>query len=335
MPPVRRRLVAGLVVVGLVAGGCSGDDNGTEAPAAAAGDEGEDAPEDVGPEIAGLLGQERSLAIAHAGGERDYPKETLFAFGEAVRVGVDVLELDVHLSADGEIVAIHDDTVGGTTGGTGKVADMTADELAALDAAYWFVTGCGTCHDEPGDRYSYRGVRDGDRPPPNGYEAADFGVTTLAAISTRFPSVALDIEIKPSGAAGVATAGALAAELEALGRTKSSVVVSFDQPVVEAFRQAAPDVAVSPGVDGTTEWFLQQASLDGYSVLQVPPTYEGVDVVTAETVARAHDEGLDVWVWMNDASQETPEFYAEMFAIGVDGIIGDHPQVLADLVAPP
>lgn len=317
-------------VVALVAAGCSGDDDdGTEAVAD------QDVVADVGPEVADLFGQERELAIAHAGGERDYPKETLFAFGEAVRVGVDVLELDVHLSADGEIVAIHNDTVDATTGGTGAVADMTADELAALDAAYWFVEGCGTCADQPDDRYVYRGVRDGDLPPPDGYEAADFGVTTLAAISTRFPDVALDIEIKPTGDAGLATAEALADELEALGRTRSSVVVSFDQPVVEAFRTAAPEVAVSPGVDATTAWFLQQQDLDGYAVLQVPPTYEGVEVVTAETVARAHDEGLDVWVWMNEADQETPEFYAEMFALGVDGIIGDHPQVLADLVARP
>lgn len=271
------------------------------------------------------------MAIAHAGGERDYPKETLFAFGEAVRVGVDVLELDVHLSADGEIVVMHDDTVDGTTGSTGEVADLTADELAELDAAYWFVEGCGTCHDQPDDAYVYRGVRDGDQAAPDGYEAADFGVTTLATVATRFPDVVLDVEIKPEGDAGVATAEALATELEDLGRTKSALVVSFEQPVIEAFRQAAPDVAVSPGVDGTTAWFLQQADLDGYAVLQVPPTYEGVAVVTPETIARAHADGLDVWVWMNEASQETPDFYAQLIAMGVDGIIADHPQALVDI----
>jgi glycerophosphoryl diester phosphodiesterase len=123
---VVRELIGGLVV---------GDDTATE-------DASTTAPQSVGPDVGELFGQDRSLAIAHAGGERDHPKETPFAFGESARVGVDVLELDVHLSADGQIVVTHDDTVDGTTDSTGKVADLTAAELADLDAAYWFVPGC-------------------------------------------------------------------------------------------------------------------------------------------------------------------------------------------------
>lgn len=310
-----------MLVVALLGAACSSDEGDAADPTTTV-------PPATAPAVADLFGTDQSLAIAHAGGERDYPKETLFAFGEAVADGVDMLELNVHLSADGQIVVIHNDTVDSTTNATGAVADLTADELAALDAAHWFATGCGTCHDEPDGSYPYRGVRDGDQPPPEGYAPGDFGVPTLAEVAARFPEMPLDIEIKPEGDTGVTVAEALAAELVELRREASSVVVSFDQAVVDVFREIAPEVAVSPGIDGTTAWYLGQQSLDGYAVLQVPPTYEGVEVVTADTVARAHAEGLDVWVWMNDASQETPEFYAKMFGLGVDGIIGDHPEVL-------
>lgn len=310
-----------MLVVALLGAACSSDEGDAADPTTTV-------PPATAPAVADLFGTDQSLAIAHAGGERDYPKETLFAFGEAVADGVDMLELNVHLSADGRIVVIHNDTVDSTTNATGAVADLTADELAALDAAHWFATGCGTCHDEPDGSYPFRGIRDGDRPPPEGYAPGDFGVPTLAEVAARFPEMPLDIEIKPDGDTGVAVAEALAAELVELGREASSVVVSFDQAVVDAFRDIAPEVAVSPGIDGTTAWYLGQQSLDGYAVLQVPPTFEGVEVVTSDTVARAHAEGLDVWVWMNDASQETPEFYAKMFGLGVDGIIGDHPEVL-------
>jgi glycerophosphoryl diester phosphodiesterase len=329
---VVRILTTGLVVALVVVAGCSGDDDsgGSSSDPTPTTNTTEPSPT---ADVASLFGQDRALAIAHAGGERDYPKETLFAFGEATLVGADVLELDVHLSADGDIVVIHDDTVDGTTNSTGRVADLTTDELADLDAAYWFAPGCGTCHDEPTDAFTYRGIRDGDQPAPDGYAPADFGVTTFREVATRFPDMPLDVEIKPEGDTGVATAEALAREIADLDRTDSTVVVSFDQAVVDAFRGFAPDVAVSPGIAGTTDWFLQGASLDGYSVLQVPPTYESVNVVTPETVARAHAEGLDVWVWMNDASQETPEFYSQMFDMGVDGIIGDHPEELAGLVS--
>lgn len=76
-----------------------------------------------------------SFIFAHRGASGYAPENTLESFELAVRMGADGVELDVHLSADGELVVIHDETVDRTTNGTGHVKDMTLAQLKALDAS--------------------------------------------------------------------------------------------------------------------------------------------------------------------------------------------------------
>lgn len=73
-------------------------------------------------------------AIAHRGASDRYPENTLLAFERALELQADAVECDVHLSADGEVVVIHDPTVDRTTDGHGEVAAMTLEELRRLDA---------------------------------------------------------------------------------------------------------------------------------------------------------------------------------------------------------
>ena len=72
--------------------------------------------------------------IGHRGAAGYAPENTLTSFRKAVEFGVDMVELDVHLCATGEAVVIHDDTVDRTTDGSGRVRDLSLDELKALDA---------------------------------------------------------------------------------------------------------------------------------------------------------------------------------------------------------
>lgn len=72
--------------------------------------------------------------IAHRGASDYEPENTLRAFQRAIDLGADMIELDVYLSADGEVVVIHDEDVSKTTDGTGRVSDLTLDELRRLDA---------------------------------------------------------------------------------------------------------------------------------------------------------------------------------------------------------
>src|SRR5512147_1024722 len=76
------------------------------------------------------------LVIAHQGGDGIFPGDTLYAYEHAVALGADVLEMDAHITKDGEIVLMHDEKVDRTTDGTGLIEDLTLAELKKLDAAY-------------------------------------------------------------------------------------------------------------------------------------------------------------------------------------------------------
>ncbi len=80
------------------------------------------------------------MRIAHRGASGDglAPENTLTAIEKAIEIGVDAVEIDVHLTADGEVVVIHDRTVDRTTNGSGPVDQMTLAELKRLDAGSWF-----------------------------------------------------------------------------------------------------------------------------------------------------------------------------------------------------
>lgn len=80
---------------------------------------------------------ENVYVAAHRGWSTKYPENTMQAFVEAIKVGVDQIETDVRITKDGELVLIHDATVDRTTNGTGKVCDYTYDQLQQLDAGSW------------------------------------------------------------------------------------------------------------------------------------------------------------------------------------------------------
>jgi glycerophosphoryl diester phosphodiesterase len=74
------------------------------------------------------------LVGGHRGNPAERPENTIASFRSAIELGVDLIECDVHLSADGELVVIHDHTLDRTTDGTGLVAQYTLEELRRLDA---------------------------------------------------------------------------------------------------------------------------------------------------------------------------------------------------------
>ena len=281
-----------------------------------------------------LLALERPIVIVHAGGDFDYPHSTMYAYTEAALGGADVLEMDVMLSADGVLMVQHDNTVDRLTDDTGVFGSFDAAELQAMDNAYWFSGGVWSDKSLADDAYVFRGVRTGARPAPDGYTADDFGIPTFEQVARAFPDHVLDVEIKiPETETGevlleraYAAAAELARLIEELDRADSVIVVSFDDSVLTEFRSLIADVATSPGQTSLVNWYLAGAPLDPRDVvLQAPPVYEGVEVLTAETFARAHAEGYEVWVWMNDTTQETTEFYSELVARGADGLLVARP----------
>lgn len=276
------------------------------------------------PTVDELLSRDDVLVIPHAGGDGDHPHSTMYAFAESVAAGADMLEMDIWSTADGVVVIHHDADTEATTPADLIVGDTDLATLQALDKAFWHnETDCNRCRDLPEDAYVLRGVRTGDVPPPDGYRPDDFALVTLEELHDRFPDVPFDIEIKGDGEVGRRNAEALARELDELGRIESSVVVSFDSSIVDHFHELAPDVATSPGVDEMTAWLLGGEPLaDHHVAVQVPPNFDGVEVLTADNIAKAHADGLAVWVWMDSpADQDNEAFYRSLIDLDVDGII--------------
>lgn len=85
-----------------------------------------------------LPGKSRPYLMAHRGNRVLCPENTLAAFRQALVDGADILETDLHLTADNEFVCIHDATVDRTTNGSGAVAQITLAEIKKLSAAYHF-----------------------------------------------------------------------------------------------------------------------------------------------------------------------------------------------------
>lgn len=74
---------------------------------------------------------------AHKGNSRYYPENTLIAIESALTLPIDQLEIDLHMTKDGEIILMHDSAVDHTTNGTGLIRDLTLEEIKALDAGSW------------------------------------------------------------------------------------------------------------------------------------------------------------------------------------------------------
>ncbi len=252
--------------------------------------------------------------FAHRGGAGLWPENTLFAFQKAWDLGVDVLEMDVHITRDGQVVVIHDSTVDRTTNGTGAVRDLTLAEIQALDAGYRFTP-------DDGKTYPYRGK--GIRIP------------TLEEVFDAFPDARFNIEVKPNDPAAAVI---VAKVIKAKGVQDRVIVGSFHHEVVQALRRELPHVATfASRQEIMSFWIFQTLRLPRAwrpvpDTLQVPVTYRlsgrKVTVLTPRFVRSAHSLGVRVDVWtIND-----PDEMARLLDMGVDGIMTDYPDKLLELM---
>lgn len=290
-------------------------------------------PEPVVSTVADLLALGRPIVLSHASGEEEHPHSSMYGYITSAIAGVDVLDVDVRLTADGVLVVHHDDDTGRTADSDLVVHEASFEEVRALDNAYYFTDTC-TCADQPVDAYVWRGARTGSKPAPNGFFADDFAIATFEEVLQTFPGWVLNIEIKRRAPEALAAADELArllTEYDALDRV---IVTSFDDTVVDYFHGIAPTVAMTPGLDVSTAFVLGGTPPPDWArIMQVPPIYEGIEVFTAAYVEAAKAAGLVTWVWPNGG--ESYELYAELLAMGADGVNAARPsealRALADL----
>lgn len=241
-----------------------------------------------------------TLVIGHRGAAGAAPENTVPSLRRAVEDGVDALEFDLLASADGRLVVHHDDTVDRTTDGTGRVADLTLEELRTLDAGHGFTPDRGATFPFRG-----RGVR----------------IPTLEEALEAAGDLPVVAEVK-SAAAGRALAGWLDEHPD--GRARM-IVGGFDREAVAAAatrarwrcgyrRQLAPYVLL--GKVG-----LGRLAVPDVDAAMVPEREKGLRIVTRRFVRGCHRDGIGVHVW----TINRPDRMRVLLEMGVDGLISDVP----------
>jgi glycerophosphoryl diester phosphodiesterase len=269
--------------------------------------------------------ERRVIAYAHQGGAWESPSSTLHAIRHALDAGAPAIELDVHATADGELVVCHDATVDRTTDRTGTIASFTLEELRQMDFSYCWIPGADVTPGRPPDEYPFRGRAPGD---------PTFGIATLSEVLEQFPGVVLNLDIKQTAPVVAPYEEALARVLREYGRRDDVIVASFLDAATDAFRTHAPDVPTSAGTIATAEaWRAVQAGepmpATPTVAYQVPERQGDLLVVDDRFVQGAHAAGKAVHVWtVNDT-----ESMERLLDLGVDGIISDLPTTLCGVLS--
>ena len=245
--------------------------------------------------------EDRVLNIAHRGANFVAPEETLEAYHEAKAAGVDILEMDVHRTADGEIVVLHDSTVDRTTDGTGPVREKTLAEIKALDAGYRFTR-------DGGETYPFRGQ--------------GLQIPALREIFETFPDDFMIIEIKGNDPSVSADYAQVLVDYDMVDQV---ITASFDEGVLDAFRAALPGAWTSLAQNEVVVFFALTPEAEADYVppgqfLHVPPRFSGIDVMTPEFVARANRFDLPIHVF---GTGNRAEVMQAMIDLGARGLMVD------------
>lgn len=247
------------------------------------------------------------LLIAHRGGSALMPENTLAAFVEAAqRWQADMIELDVRASADGHCMVLHDATLERTTNGTGAVADMTLAQLQELDAGYRFSTDGGRTFPLRG-----QGVR----------------IPTIDEVLAALPHMRLTVEVK-AAAAQVPLFRAIAAH-DAKHRVIAAGERNAFRTIFHRYR-GPKSASLEEGMPFLLMHRLRLARFGRVpaDVVQTCEVYRGRRILTPRLVRDFHRAGVHVHVW---TVNETADMQ-RLLDWGVDGLVTDRPDLLADLL---
>ena len=287
------------------------------------------------------------ILIAHGGGNREFPDNTLEAFYNAYSVDPRVMmETDVSITKDGVVILSHDTTLDRKTNVTGAIADWNYADLMAqkVDFGYTNPTKNDTLS---GDRVKFKTADGKEVTPldveyPEGVTPRDdqvFLATTLEELMVAFPNNRINVEIKQSGELGMTCLEEVLRLVRQYDAWDRVVFASFHEEIYDEFQrlQAAGEVPetfmCSPAYDGVTEFFVMQLLVadvffdDRMAVFQLPMEEYGINLATAGMIEAAHKHNLAVHYWtIND-----PEEMRYLIALGVDGIMTDYPHRLKEV----
>lgn len=225
------------------------------------------------------------------------------AFARAVALGVDALEFDLHVTADGVPVVHHDPTLDRTTDAAGPLAARTLAELRAVDAGARF-------------------TRDGGRTFP--FRGTGVAIPTLDEVLGAFPGMPCLLELKVAAAAGPVRAA-----LDRHGAADRVVIASFVDAAVAPFRG-------SPYATGATQAdalrLLRAATLGGahrpsYAAASLPPRWHGLPLPVAAFARTLRRDGIPLHIWTVDDPAEG----RRLRAAGVSGLLSNDPRAMQAL----
>lgn len=226
--------------------------------------------------------------VAHRGGRKWAPENTLAAFKQCVDTGCDGIELDVQRSKTGQLFVIHDETLERTTNGAGFVFQKTFDEIRSLDAGKWFSP-------------QYKDAR-----VPTLKEVLDL-------VNGR---LIVNVEIRNVPVASPGIEDDLIALLEQYKYPDKIVISSFDHEVLHRIHEKAPRyklALLTVCIPYDLGNYAQQVGAKAWNI--------NIAELREDSVKGAHKAGLEVAVWtVNDAKD-----WKRAADMGVDSIITDDP----------
>ena len=234
------------------------------------------------------------MVVAHRGFSGAAPENTLAAFRKAIEAGSDMIELDVHLSKDGKIVVIHDETLERTTNGQGKVADHTLQEIKKLDAGSWF-----------NPQFA------GERIP---------ALREVLALAQGKVPVNIEIKNPTHGKYAITELSEKALQEVKRAEMLNQVIFSSFNPVsLEWIQKKEPRAWVA---------FLYHRPWNSLPELTAGREFRVLNLrnihISKEKIARIREEGMKVNVYTVNTDEELEQFVRW----GVDGIITNYPDRL-------
>ena len=242
----------------------------------------------------------------HRGSTLLAPENTVEAFELALGYRVDVLEIDVRLSRDGEVIVTHDERVDRTCNGQGKVAELSLKDLKKLDAGYHFV-------DLNGQHYRNQGVR----------------LPTLSELFERFPTTRINIDIKDNSQKA---ALAVADCINRADKTTLTNVGSFHAEALAHFRKALPSVTTAATQSEVAKLYFGRQLVQSfdYQYLQIPVSFFALPLATRRFIQLAKSQGIGVVYW----TVNEKESMQKLMSLGATGVVTDRPDLAMELLHP-